>query len=166
MSDDDHERGLRSGELARRVGLSVDTLHHYEQKGVLPEPPRTANGYREYPREAIDRVLAIQAALGIGFTLDELAEVFRARAEGSPPCRQVRDMAADKLAAAEERMAELARLIDTLRAQIANWDARLADVTDGRPARLLEHLAASRPARRRPSRSQPPRPISKRSPER
>ena len=56
--------GFRSGEVARRTGVSADTLRHYERRGLLAKPRRRANGYRVYPPAAVDRVLLIQRALG------------------------------------------------------------------------------------------------------
>jgi DNA-binding transcriptional MerR regulator len=38
---------LRSGELAKRAGVSPDTLRHYERIGVLARPARSAGGYRQ-----------------------------------------------------------------------------------------------------------------------
>ncbi len=44
---------MRIGVLARQLGVSADTLRFYERSGLLPTPPRTDNGYREYgPAEA------------------------------------------------------------------------------------------------------------------
>jgi len=142
---------LRSGELARLANLSTDTLRHYERVGVLPAPERSANGYRRYPPEALERVLTVQAALALGFTLEELAAIFRARSEGRPPCREVRDMTVAKLAQAEDRLQELVALIDTLRTVLADWDARLAAAPTGAPVRLLEGLVSAAPASRRRS---------------
>ncbi|HVT45625.1 MAG TPA: MerR family DNA-binding transcriptional regulator [Thermoanaerobaculia bacterium] len=48
---------MRSGELARRTGVSTDTLRHYERKRVLPKAKRSASGYRQYPAAAVERVL-------------------------------------------------------------------------------------------------------------
>jgi DNA-binding transcriptional MerR regulator len=134
---------LRAGELARAVGVSADTLHHYERKGVLPRPRRSANGYREYPPEAIDRVRLVRRALAIGFTLDELARILRARDRGVAPCREVRALAASKLASVEERLRELVAVREELRAVMSEWDARLARTPAGARASLLESLAAS-----------------------
>jgi len=153
--DDKGAPSLRSGELARLCGVSTDTLRHYERKGVLAPPLRLANGYRAYPPDALLRVRTIRAALALGFTLDELAPLFRARSRGRPPCRSVRELAAAKLAGAESQLAELGRLVDTLRSLLEAWDGRLASLPAGEPARLLETLsnppAASRrkPTRRR-----------------
>ncbi|MET0648370.1 MAG: heavy metal-responsive transcriptional regulator [Pyrinomonadaceae bacterium] len=133
---------MRAGELARAAGVSTDTLRHYERKGVLQRPRRGANGYRQYPPEALDRVLLVRRALGVGFTLDELARVLSVRDRGAAPCREVRALAAAKLTEVEEQLAELAALRVELRATLEEWDARLTRAADGGRAGLLESLAA------------------------
>jgi DNA-binding transcriptional MerR regulator len=132
----------RSGELAKAAGVSTDTLRHYERKGVLPRPRRGTNDYRQYPPEALERVLLVRRALAFGFTLDELARVLSVRDRGAAPCREVRALAAAKLAEVEERLAELAGLRGELRATLAEWDARLDRTSGGGRAGLLESLAA------------------------
>lgn len=133
--------GHRSGEIARRAGVSTDTLRHYERKGLLAKPRRLGNGYRVYPTEALDRVLLIQRALAVGFTLDELTRLFRARDRGQPPCREVRAIARRKLADLERQLEDLTRFREDLERLLEEWDARLAK-TGAAPARLLESLAA------------------------
>jgi DNA-binding transcriptional MerR regulator len=92
----DTDKYMRSGELARECGVSTDTLRHYERIGVLPRPKRTASGYREYPADAGKRVRLVRRALGIGFTLDELAGILQTRDAGGAPCREVRALAESK----------------------------------------------------------------------
>jgi DNA-binding transcriptional MerR regulator len=134
---------MTSGELAERTGVSVDTLRHYEQKGVLPSPPRHGNAYRDYPVDAEERVNTIRRALAVGFTLDELARVFKMRAGGTRPCNTVRKLADEKLQAIAARIEELSALRDTLRATIADWEVRLADTQAEQPAYLLDSLQRS-----------------------
>jgi DNA-binding transcriptional MerR regulator len=136
------EAVMSAGELAKATGVSTDTLRHYERKGVLPGPRRSANGYRQYPPEAPARVRLVRRALAVGFTLDELARVLSVRDRGAAPCREVRELAAAKLAEVEERLAQLIGLRDELRATLKEWDGRLAKMPDGRRAGLLEALAA------------------------
>lgn len=131
---------LRAGELARRVGVSKDTLRFYERKGLLPEPDRLSNNYRVYPPEAVERVLWIRRVLDAGFTLDELARILAERERGGAPCRQVRQLAADKLAGIENQLRELGSLRDGLREMLADWDRRLAETGPGERAGLLESL--------------------------
>lgn len=142
---------LRAGELARRVGVSKDTLRFYERKGLLPPPDRLSNNYRLYPPEAVERVLWIRRVLDAGFTLDELARILAERERGGAPCRQVRQLAADKLAGIENQLRELGSLRDGLREMLADWDRRLAETGPGERARLLESLPPfpSRPRKER-----------------
>jgi MerR family copper efflux transcriptional regulator len=133
----------RSGELARLAGVSTDTLRHYERKGVLPAPQRSSNGYRVYPSQALERVRLVRRALGVGFTLDELARILKEHAKGGAPCREVRALAAVKLAEVETRLSELIILRDELRATLSDWDKRLAKTDAGQRAGLLEALAQS-----------------------
>jgi MerR family copper efflux transcriptional regulator len=142
---------LRIGRLSQQCGLSRDSLRHYERLGLLPAPPRTAGGFREYPADTARRVTVIQRALAIGFTLAELSTIFQERARGQSPCRHVRDLAGEKLRQLELTLAELHRLRAGLRRTLAAWDLHLARTSAGQPARLLERLAEgasrARPAR-------------------
>ncbi|HJQ32541.1 MAG TPA: heavy metal-responsive transcriptional regulator [Pyrinomonadaceae bacterium] len=137
---------MRAGELARAAGVSTDTLRHYERKGVLRAPRRSPNGYREYPPEALARVRLVRRALAFGFTLEELARVLGERGRGGTPCKEVRALAARKLADVEARLRELRELRGELRAILDEWDSRLAAAADGERAGLLESLA-ERPKR-------------------
>jgi MerR family Zn(II)-responsive transcriptional regulator of zntA len=139
---------LRSGELARRAGVSADTLRHYERKGLLVKPHRSHNGYREYPPSALARVQLIQRALGVGFTLDELAQIFKVRDRGGVPCHDVRSLAETKLAEVEDQLQALTLLRDGLRAMLKDWDTRMATRAPGERAGLLESLATNRIANR------------------
>jgi DNA-binding transcriptional MerR regulator len=137
---------LRAGELAWRTGVSKDALRFYERSGLLAEPRRLPNGYRAYPPEAVERVLWVRRVLATGFTVAEVARVLRVRADGGAPCREVRALGAAKLAALEERLAELAAARETLAALLADWDRRLAAARPGEPAGLLEALRAAAPS--------------------
>src|SRR5438034_11003333 len=102
-----NNRPLRSGELARRAGVSPDTLRHYEWRGLLPRPQRSAAGYRLYSPEALARVRLIRGALSIGFTVKELGTILADHDRGGAPCRRVRSLAADKFAAVELQLRTL-----------------------------------------------------------
>lgn len=130
-----------SGELAELAAVSSDTLRHYEHKGVLPAPKRTHNGYRRYPPEALERVRLVRRALSVGFTLDELASILKARDQGKAPCRDVRDLAEKKLTQVETRLLELKTLRKELRATLDDWNARLSKAAPGERVGLLEALS-------------------------
>jgi MerR family transcriptional regulator, thiopeptide resistance regulator len=64
--------GLRVGELAKRTGLSVRTLHHYEAIGLLAPSARTESGYRIYDAPEIARLQQIASLRQLGFSLDDI----------------------------------------------------------------------------------------------
>lgn len=86
------------------------------------------------------RVMAVRRALALGFSLAELARIFRVRERGGAPCREVRRMAEGKLAEIEKRLAEMSALRDELRGLLEDWDKRLEATPEGTQARLLERL--------------------------
>ncbi|MGC2193781.1 MAG: heavy metal-responsive transcriptional regulator [Terriglobales bacterium] len=134
---------LRSGALARQLGVSPDTLRLYERKGLLRPPLRSSNGYRCYPPESVDRVRLIRAALSIGFTLDELASILKIRDAGGSPCNKVRDFAASKLQGVDQHIQQLIELRDQLREVLRTWDQILEQTPGDKKAGLLEALATS-----------------------
>jgi len=131
---------LLTGELARRCGVSDDTIRHYEAKGVIAPAQRGANGYRRYTAAHVAQVETVRRALRIGFSLDELARIFKQRAQGRPPCREVRDLAQRKLAEINDRIAELSAVRDTLSHTLESWNARLDATPADQPAHLLDSL--------------------------
>jgi len=131
---------LRSGKLAELAGVSTDTLRYYERMKVLAAPRRSEGNYRMYPAEALDRVRLIRQALAMGFSIAELARIFRVRESGGAPCRQVRKLLEEKLEDIDRQLSELTSMRQQLRGVLADWDERLARTPDGKPAHLLESL--------------------------
>ena len=84
--------------------------------------------------------MAIRRALALGFSLAELARIFRVRERGGAPCREVRRLAQEKLVELEQRLADLTALRDDLRTLLTDWDRRLQATPEGTQARLLERL--------------------------
>jgi DNA-binding transcriptional MerR regulator len=116
---------LRSGALAKSAGVSPDTIRHYERIGVLQRAARTDSGYRVYPASALERVLVVQRALRIGFTLAELAEVLKARDAGGAPCRRVYQLAQDKLKGIEADIEALKRTKPYVKKVLSDWEQRI-----------------------------------------
>jgi DNA-binding transcriptional MerR regulator len=131
---------LRSGSLARASGVSPDTIRHYERIGVLPRASRTQSGYRVYPASALERVLVVQRALRIGFTLAELAEVLKARDAGAAPCRRVYQLAQDKLRGIEADIEALKRTKRYVKKVLSDWEHRIQRAGSGEKSHLLYSL--------------------------
>lgn len=95
---------MRIGELAHRTGTSTKTIRYYEQIGLLPEPDRTANDYRDYREEAVDRLVFVRDAQATGLTLTEIASILDLRRHGEATCLHVIDLLERHLAALDRHM--------------------------------------------------------------
>ncbi|MDQ3789617.1 MAG: MerR family transcriptional regulator, partial [Actinomycetota bacterium] len=65
---------MRIGEVAALVGVSTRAVRHYHQRGLLPEPARRANGYREYTLTDVVTLARIRRLTELGLTLDEVRD--------------------------------------------------------------------------------------------
>lgn len=135
------DRPLYSGELARFCGVSPDTVRFYEKRNLLIPAARTAAGYRVFRSDSVARMRLIRAGLSIGFSVAELADIFRERNRGGAPCRRVRQLAAEKLVLLDKRVRELQSWRRELRSTLSAWDRTLAKTPRGKQARLLEQVA-------------------------
>ncbi len=131
---------FRSGALAKATGVSPDTIRHYEKIGVLLRAARTEAGYRVYPASAVERVLVVQRALRIGFTLAELAEVLKARDAGGTPCRRVYELAQEKLKGIEADIEALKRMQRYVRKVLSDWEQRIQRAGPEQKSHLLHSL--------------------------
>jgi DNA-binding transcriptional MerR regulator len=129
-------------DVAQATGVSTDTLRHYERRGLLPRVTRTAAGYRQYSAATVERVLLIQRALVVGFSLADLKRVLAVRDNGGSPCVGVRALVGDRLEQLNQRIEQLLALRDELRSLVADWDGRLAKTPKGERAHLLETLGS------------------------
>ncbi len=68
---------LRVGELARRTGLTVRTLHHWDQVGLLTPSRRTPAGHRLYGSSELLRLQRILSMRALGLNLDEIGSLLR-----------------------------------------------------------------------------------------
>jgi MerR family copper efflux transcriptional regulator len=59
---------LTTGQVAKAVGVSIQTIRFYEREGILPAPRRTASGYRQYTEETVRVVAFVKRAQELGFT--------------------------------------------------------------------------------------------------
>jgi len=109
--------------------------------GLLPEPDRTASGYRDYPIAAVDRVRFIRTAQTVGLALDEIGEILDLRDRGHTPCTHVRHLIRKHATELEERIGELQRMRSELQL--------LADIEDDTSdtashCHIIEHAGIDR----------------------
>ncbi len=68
---------MHIGELADRTGLSLRTIRHYDEIGLLKPSGRTDGGFRLYTAHDLERLLVIRRMKPLGFSLEEMAELLR-----------------------------------------------------------------------------------------
>jgi DNA-binding transcriptional MerR regulator len=125
---------MRIGEFAGASGVPAKTIRYYESVGLLPQPRRLDNGYRDYDRSAVGRLEFIRAAQAIGLSLGEIRGVLDFRDRGSVPCTHVADLidrrareVTAQIAALERVRTDLERLARRAR-QLSPRDCEAASV--------------------------------------
>jgi len=115
------------GALARAAGVHVETIRYYQRRGLLSAPPRPARGVRRYGGEAVARLQFIKRAQELGFSLAETGRLLTLQ-EGQS-CDAARALAAEKLTAVDDRLADLARMRAVLTELIDRCDASACNVS-------------------------------------
>ena len=98
------------GTLADAAGVNVPTVRYYERRGIIPEPPRTDSGYRQYDEAVVDRIRFIRRAQDLGFTLEEIEDLLALTVQDSEACEGVEQATRAKQESVDAKIAELERL--------------------------------------------------------
>lgn len=137
MAPGTRTRGLlQIGDVAERTGLSLRTVRHYEDVGLLPPAERSPGGFRLYTDATVERLLVVKQMKPLEFTLDEMRElldVLDEVAAGPPTARRdpVQATLAGYRAEVERRTARLQERLDGAHALHRALDDRLAGLPRG-----------------------------------
>lgn len=105
---------LTVGEVARRSGVAVSTLHFYEAKGLIAAA-RSGGNQRRFSRDVLRRVAIIRLAQGFGVSLAEIAELLKPIPPGKrPSAAEIRTMVGGWRAMLQARIDGLTLLRDRL----------------------------------------------------
>ncbi|MBD0692758.1 MerR family transcriptional regulator [Streptomyces sp. CBMA123] len=109
--------GVTIGQAAAFVGVSVKTVRHYHEHGLLAEPRRDTSGYRRYGSDELLRLVQVRTLAGAGVPLAEIGPLLDAEAEPfAAALADVERRLAERIAELEERRATLHRLTEGDRA--------------------------------------------------
>ncbi|HBP1854985.1 MerR family transcriptional regulator [Pseudomonas aeruginosa] len=108
---------LKIGALAKAAGVSVRSIRHYDQRGLLASA-RTENGYRAFQAVAITQVKQIQRLIATGFSLEEIRSFpdCMLLIEGAKACADISDTQRKRLAILERQIEALELQRQRLRA--------------------------------------------------
>jgi DNA-binding transcriptional MerR regulator len=124
---------MQIGEVAERTKLSLRTIRHYEEVGLVPPSARSKGGFRLYAESDVQRLLLIRRMKPLGFTLEEMADVLNLldnlAADTTDTTPADRDALLDRLTMYREAAGQR---IDALREQL--------DIAVSFADKLQEHL--------------------------
>jgi len=131
---------LRAGQVARAVGVNVETLRYYERRGIIEAPERSLGGHRLFSEESVTTLRVIKAAQNLGFTLDEVAELLEEGRHHHGDASGLQSRTKAKLAEIDAKIADLEVMRSTL---VAAHDAGCDDLlrcaeSDGCPIPFVE----------------------------
>lgn len=101
---------LSIGALAKATDVKVTTIRFYEQIGLLPEPLRAPNDRRVYDDRTLKRLAFIKHARQLGFAVDAIRTLLLLSDDPDQPCEQANRLAAEQLAAVDDKIARLQAL--------------------------------------------------------
>jgi len=122
------------GALSREAGVNLETIRYYERIGLIPEPGRSASGYRLYGEDAARRLAFIRRGRELGFTIEEVRNLLQLAAHPDSPCHEADRLVREHIALVEARIRDLQALHTELR-KLAGCESSQAG-----HCRLLEAL--------------------------
>ena len=105
---------MRIGQSAARSGVPAKTIRYYESVGLLPQPDRTASGYRDYDEPALQRLRFVQRARSLGFSVRECANLLALYEDKQRASAEVKGLAREHVAQIDAKIAELRAMRRTL----------------------------------------------------
>jgi DNA-binding transcriptional MerR regulator len=116
---------MQIGAIAKRIPLSVDAIRFYERNGLLPRPPRTQGGFRQYAENDVETLAFIRRVQSLGFKLSEIRSLLNLRGTRVQPCAPVRRRLHAKLVDVQRKLADLHKLERELRLALRRCDHEL-----------------------------------------
>ncbi|GAC1438718.1 MAG: Cu(I)-responsive transcriptional regulator [Terriglobales bacterium] len=106
---------VKPGTITKKIGLSVDAIRFYERKSLLPRPPRTEGGFRQYGDNDVETLAFIRRVQGLGFKLSEIRNFLELRRNRLQPFAPVRRRLEKKLVDVKRKLSDLPKLEHELR---------------------------------------------------
>ena len=103
------------GQVASQSGVSVETIRFYERTGLIDEPERKESGYRMYRVGDVKKLVFIQHAKQLGFSLKEIKDLLSLKSDPRGSTRAIKQMAQNKLDDIEAKISMLNRMKHTLK---------------------------------------------------
>ena len=112
---------MKVQQLAKRLGVTADTVRFYTRNGFLKPGKNTDNGYRQYSETDYRRLRFILSARQLGFSVDDIGQLLGEADVGKTPCPLARQLIEQRLEELERRFNDTALLLKRMRAAVEEW---------------------------------------------
>ncbi len=116
-------------ELAKRAGVTAETVRYYTRSGLLTPKLQGQNGYRYYSDDDLHRLMFVRKAKFLGFELSEITEILDMSKSGNSPCPRVREILEERIQDTRKKLEELNALQESLEYAAKKWK----EMPDGMP---------------------------------
>ncbi len=127
---------LTTGQVAEEAGVDYQTVLYYEQEGLIEEPPRLDNGYRQFPPETVREIEFIKRARQLDFTLSEIETLQQLDQGENTDCESVMEFSREKLKEIRQTINDLKRVEGVL----SNLLEQCETVGEVEPCPIIETL--------------------------
>jgi MerR family mercuric resistance operon transcriptional regulator len=111
---------LTISNIAKKVGVGIETIRYYERIGLITQPQKPEIGYRIYNDEILQKLYFIKRAKYLGFSLNEISDIMLI---GDNDCRETKEIALHKLQNIKNKIDDLESISKSLEALIEACDS-------------------------------------------
>lgn len=109
--------------VAKKAGIGIETIRYYQRIGLIEKPEKPLSGYRVYSEDTVARLLFIQRAKELGFSLTEISNLL---ALGDGRCMETKELALHKLEIIKSKIYDLQAITNTLEKLIQSCESNSA----------------------------------------
>tara|TARA_R110001592_G_scaffold336019_1_gene621118 strand:+ start:19464 stop:19892 length:429 start_codon:yes stop_codon:yes gene_type:complete len=130
---------MRVIEIAKQLGVTVDTVRFYTRINILKPTKDKTNGYRDYNDKDFNRLRFVLNARQLGFSVDDIKHILTHADNKTSPCPDLMRLIDRRLHEAEQRFAEALQLRERMLQTVLEWSEKSDKVsTDNMIFRLVE----------------------------
>ena len=133
---------MKIQEFSKLTGVSATTIRYYEAAGLLPEPVRAENNYRQYTEQDAERLRLVAGARQLDISLDDIQEILAMRDNKEAPCRILLNRIQEKANEIKGRIQALQKLERDLQGLYSLGQTFPMDDVDGK--NCVCHLVSER----------------------
>lgn len=131
---------MQVSQLAKKTGVSADTVRFYTKEGILRPQKNPDNGYQQYNKSDFQRLTFARKARQLGFSLKEIQAILSQADDHSSPCPMVRSLFEKHLIQVEQQIEELQLLRQRMLDAVNVWQNMPDGVPDGQTiCQLIEN---------------------------